>query len=30
MGMMEFGIAMLIANMAFLPLDLDTLQSHTD
>ena len=30
MGMMEFGIAMLVANMAFLPLDLDTLQSHTD
>ena len=30
MGMMEFGIAMLIANMAFLPLDLDTLQTHTD
>ncbi len=30
MGMMEFGIAMLIANMAFLPLDLDTLQIHTD
>ncbi|HBU38281.1 MAG TPA: HTTM domain-containing protein [Planctomycetaceae bacterium] len=30
MGMMEFGIAMLIANMAFLPLDPDTLQTHTD
>jgi len=30
MGMMEFGIAMLIANMAFLPLDLNTLQTHTD
>jgi hypothetical protein len=27
---MEFGIAMLIANMAFLPLDLNTLQTHTD
>lgn len=30
MGMMEFGIAMLIANMAFLPLHLDILQTHTD
>ena len=30
MGMMEFGIAMLIANMAFLPPQLDTPQTHTD
>ena len=30
MGMMEFGIAMLIANMAFLPLQLDTPRTQTD
>jgi len=30
MGMMEFGIAMLIANMAFLPPHLNTFQTRPD
>ena len=30
MGMMEFGIAMLIANMAFLPPHLNTFLIHPD
>ena len=30
MGMMEFGLAMLVANMAFLPPDLNTFRTHRD
>ena len=30
MGMMEFGLAMLIANMAFLSPDLNMFRTHTD
>ena len=30
MGMMEFGIAMLIANMSFLPPHLNAFQTHPD